>query len=92
MDRVTLDARVNCVNCGRPLLLPLKHDWSSPLYVMHMEREHEMLKEILSRMHKDLIELAEECVEAGVRPSMLKRADAVNAQLKAWKRRFGLEP
>lgn len=83
--------QVDCVHCRRPMLIPLKRDWSSPLYVMHMEGEHKMYKDILAKMHTDLIELAGECVEAGVRPSIMKRADEMNALFKELKQRFGIE-
>jgi hypothetical protein len=73
------------------MLIPLQRDWSSPLYVMHMEDEHKMYREILKRMHADMIELAEECVDAGARPSILKRADEMNALFRELKKRFGLE-
>jgi hypothetical protein len=74
------------------MLIPLQRDWSSPLYVMHMEDEHRMYSAILTKMHADMIELAGECVEAGVRPSILKRADELNALFKELKQRFGIEP
>lgn len=82
---------VDCVFCGRKLEIPIKPDWSSPLYVMYMEREHQKLKRALAEAREDLVELAGECVEAGVRPSILRRADELRATFDDLKRRFGVE-
>lgn len=90
-QQVIASARCNCVHCGKPMMLPLKHDWSDPLYVMHMEEEHRRYGDLLSKLHADMIELAGECVEAGVRPSILKRADELNALFKALKQVFEIE-
>ena len=89
-DEVQLTFEYRC-DCGKPFLVPLKRDWSSPLYVMHMEREHEYLKRTLVQAQKDLLELASECVEAGVRPSVLKRADELRDLFNSLKRRFGVD-
>lgn len=91
MDRVTMTSEVSCQRCGARLLIPLKRDWSSPLYVMHMEQEHEIIRGILVQMNRDMIELAKECVEAGVRPEILKRADQMRDKFNELKRRFGIE-
>lgn len=90
-DQVQMTSDAVCQNCGTPILIPLYRDWSSPLYVMHMEKEHKLLREALCRMHEDLMELAGECVEAGVRPGVLRRADALRDQFRELKKRFGIE-
>lgn len=88
-DQVTLTVNYRC-NCGSLIKIPLNRDWSSPLYIMHMEKEHKMIRETLCSMKTDLLELAEECVEAGVRPEILKRADALRDQFSELKKRFGI--
>lgn len=90
-DRVQMTSEVSCQRCGTRLLIPLQREWSSPLYVMHMEKEHEMLRELLCHMKDDLLELANECVEAGVRPEIMRRADRMREQFDELKRRFGIE-
>lgn len=82
---------IECVFCRRKMAIPIKPDWSSPLFVMQMEREHEKLKRSLVEASKDLKQLAEECVEAGVRPSVLRRADELRVLFDDLKRRFGIE-
>jgi len=91
MEQIETTARVRCIFCDKPFMIPLKRDWSSPLYVMHMEAEHEMYRETLVKMHAEMIELAGECVAAGVRPAIMKRADELNALFKELKQRFGIE-
>lgn len=91
VDRVVMTSEVSCQKCGTRLLIPLKRDWSSPLYVMHMENEYEIIRGALVQMHRDMIELAKECVEAGVRPEILKRADKMRDTFNELKRRFGIE-
>lgn len=90
-DDTTVTATVQCAHCRKMMRIPVQRDWSSPLYVMQMEDEHRMLREQLVQMHKDMVELASECVDAGVRPSILKRADEINALFKSLKRRFGID-
>lgn len=74
-DQVEMTIDCRCRKCDTPFRIPLNRDWSSPLYVMHMEREHRMIRDVLSALQKDMLELAGECVEAGVRPELLRRAD-----------------
>ena len=52
---------------------------------------HRRLMELLKTQENLLVELSEECVEAGVRPSILKRADMVRALFKELKDRYNLE-
>ena len=52
---------------------------------------HRRLMELLKTQEKLIVELSEECVEAGVRPSILKRADMVRALFKELKERYNLE-
>lgn len=91
LDRVELVFDHQCHRCGTPIRIPLKRDWSAPLYVMHMEREHKFLLERLTEMHADLLELAGECVDAGVKPSIMKRADELRDRFRELKQRFGIE-
>jgi len=51
--------------------------------VMEMERQYRLIREEISGLREALWELAGECVEAGVRPSILLRADEMKEQLQA---------
>lgn len=90
-DTVQLTINYRCHQCNTPIVIPLKRDWSSPLYVMHMEREHKIIREMLGSMQADLMALAAECVESGVRPEILKRADRTRDLFRELKRRLGIE-
>lgn len=68
--------------CGNPINIPIRQEWNSPLYIMEMEREHARLWKQIDGMHKALMELAQECVDAGVRPSCLRRADELKELLQ----------
>lgn len=89
-DEVQMTTDWQCSQCGRQIVIPLKRDWNSPLYVMHMEQEHKVLRDQLIQMQRDLIELAQECVNAGVRPEILKRADATRKLFEELKERLGI--
>lgn len=81
----------SCIHCNKPMLIPLKHDWAHPLYVFHMVDEHKALRKMLTHAHDEMLELAQECVEAGVRPSVLKRADETMKLFRELKKRMGME-
>lgn len=72
-----------CYRCGFMNRLPVKPGWDNPLHVMEMEKRYEHLESYTRQVAKDLMELAAECVDAGVRPSVLKRADEMRQQLQS---------
>lgn len=75
-------------SCGRRIAIPIKPDWTDPLYVMYVVDQNKMVLDMLAIQRKEIIELAGECVDAGVRPSILKRADEMLALLESLKKRF----
>ncbi len=81
-----------CYGCGRPLRIPIRPEWDNPVYIMEMERQHRLLKEQMVSMGQDLMTLARECLEAGVKPEVLKRADEIREALDNWQRRLGESP
>lgn len=78
-----------CHRCRTPLRIPLRTEWDNPVYVMEMERQHRLLKEQLGQMGSDLMELAHECLDAGVKPEILRRADELREMIDEWKRLLG---
>lgn len=71
-----------CFGCGRPLRIPIRPEWDNPVYVMEMERQHRLMREEITELRTALIELAGECVDAGVKPSILQRADEMKEKLR----------
>jgi hypothetical protein len=84
---LTFDFR--CFNCGFPQRIPVPPEFDSPAYVMLMEKEHELLKKEMANMSSTLMELAHECLDAGVKPEVLRRADALKAMIDEWRRKLG---
>ena len=76
---MTIDFR--CCECGHHMQIPIRPEWDNPVYVMEVERQHRLIREELVLLRKGLVELAGECVDAGVRPECLKRADEINERL-----------
>ncbi len=72
----------HCGACGRPSKIPIKRGWDNPVYVMEMEKQHRLLRDEITRLKECLIELAGECVEAGVRPMILRRADEMKERFQ----------
>lgn len=67
--------------CGRRLHIPAKSVYSDPFYVEHVRHMNVKLEKEFFVLRDQLLELAGECVDAGVRPAMLRRADEMRAKL-----------
>ena len=78
-----------CFSCGFPQSVPIKPGWDNPVYVMEMERVHKVFLDHIGCMEVELMDLAEECVDAGVKPEILRRADELKAMLNAWRKALG---
>jgi hypothetical protein len=78
-----------CFGCGRMNHIPVRPSFENPLFVMEMEREHRLLNEELNRMGHTLMELANECLDAGVKPQIMRKADEIKRMLDQWKRTLG---
>lgn len=80
---------VRCRGCGWPISIPMRPEYSDPVYVAHVERENKKLVGEIANVHELLLELAAECVDAGVRPAMLRRADELKELLALLLKRYG---
>ena len=56
---------------------------------MLVEEQQRHLREYVTRMGEDLMDLARECLDAGVKPEILQRADRLRDILNEWKRMIG---
>ena len=74
--------------CGTPLRIPIRPEFENPLYVMEVEKQHKLLERQLHDMGIELMKLARECLDAGVKPEILERADRLREMLKEWERFF----
>lgn len=81
-----------CRRCGTPLRIPIHPEFDNPAYVMGIERQHGYLREHLSQMEADLMALARECLDAGVKPEIMRRADELRETIREWLRILGKEP
>lgn len=83
-----LDRIGKCAKCGLKIQVPILPEFRDPLYVEHVRTLNEFLQGELVRAHEELLELAAECVDAGVRPSILKRADELKLKLEELFRKY----
>lgn len=77
-----------CGKCGGHFRILVHPEFTDPIYVEFIETENKVIKEMLNEMYRDLLELAEECVNAGVRPKILRRADDLRKRLNELKDRL----
>lgn len=80
---------VRCRGCGQPISIPMRSEYSDPVYVAHVELENVVLMKEINHAHEVLMELAGECVEAGVKPAFLRRADELKELLDLLLKRHG---
>ena len=74
--------------CGQPIRIPIRPEWDNPAYVMGVIHEHDQLKLELGQIKSDLLVLARECLNAGLKPEILRRADELRKRLDAWSKRL----
>lgn len=77
--------------CGRMIRIPIEDSFSDPFYVEEVAKRHRHIEECLHLMRKDVMELAQECLDAGVKPAIMRRADELMELFRALKRMHGLE-
>jgi hypothetical protein len=85
---VVISMGFRCRCCREPISIPLRHDCSNPIYVMWLEKEQAMLQKEYQVLHEHFTELARECVDAGVRPAFMRRADEMREKLNQLLNRF----
>jgi hypothetical protein len=78
-----------CFHCGSPFLVPIKPEYENPMHVMLVEEQQRVFRKHIAAMGDDLMQLARECVDAGVRPEILRRADRLREILDEWMRSMG---
>ncbi len=75
VDMSTSRYETKCANCNHPLFVPIKHGYDNPAFVMEIERRQYQMRDEIIELRRRLIELAGECVAAGVKPTILREAD-----------------
>lgn len=74
-DMSTSCYETKCANCNRPLFVPVAYGYDNPAFVMAIERRQYQMRDEITELRRRLIELAGECVAAGVKPTILREAD-----------------
>lgn len=77
-----------CSQCGGICHYPTPSEYDSPMHVMLVEEQQRVLMTQIGHMGADLMDLARECLDAGVRPEILRRADKLREILDEWIRRM----
>lgn len=76
----TLYFETRCRRCGEPSVYPIPSD--NPAYHMHLEQHNFKLQKQVEDLQDDVMTLAKECLDAGVRPEVIRRADRLLETLK----------
>ena len=65
--------KVRCRGCGWPIVIPMRTEYSDPVYVAHVERENKMLVGEIANAHRVLLELAALGQLIGTTPNIFQR-------------------
>lgn len=81
-------AQFTCHQCRASTRIELKGEYLDPVYVMGIAEENVHLRLHLSSLNREFSELAHECLDAGVKPAVMRRFEEVMALIKKLYRKF----
>lgn len=82
IQEIPIDYRDYHCQCGKRISLIIRPEWTEPLLVMQAIEDVERTRKHLYQLAKDFDELCRECLDAGVKPATMKRADEAIRLLK----------
>jgi hypothetical protein len=83
-----LEIRNYRCRCGTPISIPIKPDYTDPLFIWELERQVEIVRKRLEEVERQFMRLARECLDAGVKTSIMVEFEEAIAILKAYRDMF----
>lgn len=91
IDMGILIVEHKCYHCHGVTRQAIPPTFQDPTYWMAAAKELKHLKKEIRRLQDDFHELAQECLDAGVKPASMKRCESAMALFKQLKKQYGIE-